>query len=656
MKKIILSGMALLSAIAMTGQSKNLQDKVLFTVDDDTVTAGEYIAVYNKNRNLGEDIDPKTPREYLDLYINFKLKVHEAREMGMDTLPSFVREYNSYRNQLAKPYLSDKDVTKELMKEAYERLQQDVRASHILVLFPDNATPDDTAAAYKKINSILAKIENGGDFEKLAEQYSEDTYSAKRGGDLGYFTAFNMVYPFEDAAYRGEIGEITGPVRSRFGYHLVKTTDKRPARGEISVSHIMLVANDESSAEEIANAEKKINELYQQLQEGADFETLARQHSEDKNSARMGGRLQPFGINKMFPQFEEAAFSLEESGDYTAPVRTPVGFHIIRLDKAYEVQPYKEMEPMLRRRVENDMRSQQSKISIVKKLKKEYDFREYPKVLSQVFAQVDESYLEGKYQGADKLKNGNAVLFEFGNVQRTAADFARKLERDKPKPKLSLRTALEEAYQDYTEAQILDYEKSRLEEKYPDFRLLSREYFEGILLFDLTEDKVWRKSVEDTVGLHAYFEQHREQYLWKERYDAIVIDAASAKLAKKAKKMLAKGAGVQEVETALNENSQLNVALDSNRYEAGSNELIDQLEKETGFSKTISKDGRYIIVKIENIVPAGQKSFDEARGAIISDYQNYLEKEWIAELKKEYDIIINEPVLENTIDLLESES
>ncbi len=656
MKKIILS--AFLSAFmagALMAQSSDLENKVLFTVEDDTVTAGEYMAVYNKNRNLGEDIDPKTPREYLDLYMNFKLKVHEAKEMGMDTAASFLREYTGYRDQLAKPYLTDKDVTDELVKEAYERMQWDVRASHIMVEVREGSPPKDTLAAWERIMSIKKKIEAGGYFDKLAEEYSDDTYSAERGGDLGFFTSFNMVYPFESAAYNADLGQMVGPIRTQFGYHLVKTTDKRPARGTVTVSHIMLVDNEKSEDSQKQNAEVKIREIYSELKNGADFNTLVKQYSEDRTTNSTNGLLPPFGINKMYPEFEEAAFNLKKPGDFSEPVKTPVGWHILRLEDKSELPEWEEISVELKTKVDRDARSQRSRTSIIKKLKKEYTFREYPKNIESAFDQVDESFLQGTYK-TGTIKGGEKVLFEFKDQKFTTADFLIHLEQMRSRKGDNLYQEINKAYNDFSESKLISYEKSRLEEKYSEFRLLSREYFEGILLFDLTEDKVWKKSVTDSAGLQNFYSENKDRYQWKERYQADIIDAGSKKMAKKAHKLLRKGKTRQEIETELNADSQLNVKVDSGLYEAGTNSVLEMVEKEEGSSDILEKDGRYFVVQITKILPAGNKTFTEARGAVISDYQNHLEKEWIAELKEKYEVEVNQEVLKDVIAELESQS
>ncbi len=656
MKKLVLTCLIALNGIAAFAQPADLKSKVLFTVADDTVTAGEYMAVYNKNRNLGEDIDPKTPSEYLDLYVNFKLKVHEAKVTGMDTVPSFLREYGSYRDQLAKPYLNDKDVTKELIKEAYQRMGKDVRASHIMIMVDGSAPPADTLQAYKTAMNVKKQIDKGGDFAALAQEYSADSYSAKQGGDLGYFTVFNMVYPFETAVYNAKVGDVTGPVRTRFGYHLIKVTDKRPARGSVQVAHILVLDNDKVKDNDSKNAEQKINEIYAKLEAGEDFGTLAKQYSQDPTSAQKDGMLQPFGINKMYPEFEDAAFGLDEVGEYTKPIKTPIGWHIIKLVGKAPIGSFEESEDEIKQKLDRDDRSQQSQISVMKRLKKEYNYREYPKVMKMAFEQVDESLLKQAYK-AEKVKGADKVLFEFGPKKYTVLDFLKHVEANQRSARgSSVYSAVSAMYDSYSENMLVEYEKSRLEEKYPEFKLLSREYFEGILLFDLTEKKVWKKSVSDTTGLKEYYAANKADYMWKERYQAYIIDAVDQKTAKKAAKMISKGEEVSEVVSSLNKDSQLKVKIDSNLYESGTNALLKDLPKKVGTSEIFEKDGRYFVVVFDKIIAPTNKTFDEARGIVISDYQTYLEQQWLKELKDKYEVKMNDDVLKKVIAELESQS
>lgn len=656
MKRLLFSTFTSLCAIMAMGQEKPLADKVLFTVETDTVTAGEYMAVYNKNRDVGQEIDPKTPAEYLDLYLNFKLKVHEAKELGRDTMPSFLKEYHTYREQLAQPYLSDKEVTEELIREAYQRKQYDVRASHIMVKLPREATPADTAAAYAEIMVIKKRLDNDEDFATLARTESDDTYSAERGGDLGYFTVFNMVYPFETAAFETPLNEVSEPVRSEYGYHLVKPTDKREARGEITVAHIMLIDNEQSTSESSQNTKERIYEIYGKLKDGENFQTLVAQYSDDKTSAMQDGLLQPFGINKMYPEFEEAAFALRDSGDFSEPIKTPVGWHILQLIKPAVSKPFEEAKDDLRAKVERDVRAQQSRESVIKRLKKEYEFREYPKKFDQAFNQVDESLLSGRYQ-AQNIENEGTVLVEFSGEEYTVAHFLTWLEKNQKSYSRGskLQAQLYQAISDFGDEKILALEKAALPNKYPEFRLLDREYYEGILLFDLTDEKVWRKAMTDTTGLKAFYQANKDNYMWGQRVNGYVVSTANKKQAKKAIALLKEGKEHEAVLMELNSDSKLAAKIDSGTYEIKELELLQEVEApEKGASDIAKINDRYHFVYVLQKLAPAAKELNETRGRVISDYQEHLEKEWIKSLRGRYEVEINQEVLKKVIQELEA--
>lgn len=655
-KSVLFLGLSLFWG-GLQAQSK-LDQKVLFTVENDTVTAEEYMAVYNKNRDIGEEIDPKTPEEYLDLYINFKLKVHEAKELGKDTMPAFQREFRNYREQLTKPYLSDKDVTKELIREAYARMKYDIRAAHIMVELPKNPTPEDTLSAYKKVMALKEKVEKGASFEDVAQASSDDTYSARKGGDLGYFTVFDMVYPFENAAYNTRVGKISNPVRSQFGYHIVKPLDKRDARGKIKVAHLMLIDNDKTTEQQRADVQKKIEEIYAKLEEGEDFRTLVKQYSEDKTSIPQGGILDEFGINKMYPEFEDAAFALTDSGSYTKPVKTPVGWHIIMLVDKIGVPDFEEIEGQIRNKVERDDRARQSQVSVMKRIKKDYNFKEYPKNYKNLFAQVDEGFISRTYQVPSKVKNSDATIFEFEGHTYKTKDLLKVIvdRQGRYSRGGNMSNQLYRLLKDYQEEELLAYEKSKLSEKYPEFRNLEREYYEGILLFDLTEEKVWRKAMSDTTGLEAFYAAHKDDYQWEKRYQVYLIDAVDKRTAKKAAKKLRKGLSRMQVMTDLNIDSKLNLNIDSALAEAsqlGEWEEIVVDEGEPGRTDIIESNNRYKQAVILSIEEPRSKELSEAKGRVVSDYQSYLEEAWINDLKARYTVKVNKDVLSEVIKELE---
>jgi peptidyl-prolyl cis-trans isomerase SurA len=647
MKKVLL-----LCAVVFSGYM-NAQQQTLFSIDDEQISADEFKAVYLKNRDIGKDIDPKTPREYLDLYINFKLKVREARDMGMDTMPSFKREFNNYRNQLAQPYLEDRSVDSLLLQEAYSRMLLEVNASHIMIDLPANALPADTLAAYKKIMNLRAQVLKGAiSFEDQARAHSTDPGSKDNGGNLGYFSVFDMVYPFENAAYETPVGEISMPVRTQFGYHIVKVIDRRPNSGTVQVKHIFLISNEKTDEEKAESASKRIQEIYVRLRQGEDFDQLARQFSDDKNTSDKGGLLSPFGINKMMPEFEKQSFALKTKGDISEPFKTSIGWHIVKLVDRQPVASFEDSKMMLEQQISRDSRSAKSREVFIANLKKEYKYTEQPKRLKEIGKVVTADFFEGKWD-ANLAAKYKKTLFTLDGIDYNQQAFVAFLDlSQKRAPKsASAEQAVYGLYQTYVDQTVMEYENGRLEAKYPEFRMLVNEYRDGILLFDLTQEKVWNKASKDSVGLHSYYELNQNNYMWPERVKANLFSCESEKIAKKVEKMVVKGSSISEVEAKFNQESQLVVVAESGTFSRGKNQGVDRAEWVTGKTSTVFVNNRFIVVQINEVLPVQPKQLDEARGLIISDYQRQLEINWIESLKARYKVTINEDVFRS----LESE-
>jgi peptidyl-prolyl cis-trans isomerase SurA len=361
---------ALIALIYLSISTGNAQDnEVLLTIDNQQVTSKEFMTVYQKNNVDIQTAEKKSIEEYLELYINFKLKVIEAESLGLDTVQSFRKELDGYVNQLTEPYLVDRDYEEALIREAYDRLQEEVNVSHIMIRVRNGATPEDTLKAWNTINNLYDSAIVAPSFEELALETSEDPSVKDNNGNLGYFTAFRMVYPFENAAYQTNPGNISRPFRTTFGYHIVKVYDVRPARGELRTAHIMLISNDQSTEAEKKEAERKIQEIYSELKQGANFTEMARVYSEDRGSSRKGGELPWFSTGRMVPEFEEAAFSIEKDGDISEPVKTQFGWHIIKRLEYRKMGSYEEEYKSLKSKVEKDKRSRGSRESLIRKLK-----------------------------------------------------------------------------------------------------------------------------------------------------------------------------------------------------------------------------------------------------------------------------------------------
>ena len=345
------------------------EDPVLLRVGDEAITLSEFKEIYSRNNDDTNRADPEHVEEYLELYIDYRLKVKEAKSQGLDTLPGFRRELNGYRDQLAREFMAEHEVTDQLVREAWERSLYDIRASHILLRLPEDASPEDTLEVYTRIMDSYSEIRDGADFSELAGEVSEDPSArdteaavnqpARRGnaGDLGFFTVFDMIYPFESAAYNTPPGEVSKPVRTDFGYHLVKVTDRLPAMGEARVAHIMLMAPPDMEEEEVAEKEQQIFDIYRQLQEGADFPQMAAEVSEDRQTSENGGEMAPFISSRMVPEFIEAIHHLDEAGEITPPVRSDFGWHIIKLIDRSPHPSFEEAEEEIRARIARNDRS-----------------------------------------------------------------------------------------------------------------------------------------------------------------------------------------------------------------------------------------------------------------------------------------------------------
>ena len=633
------------------------QENVLVTINNEKITTDEFLRVYNKNNNQLNSIDPKTIEEYLELYVNFKLKVAEAESLGFDTVPSFVKELAGYRKQLAKPYLTDKDKVDELVKQAYDRMLTDVKASHILIRVAQDASPSDTVKAFKKIRSFAKNIKNPDtDFGKLAMEQSQDPSAKQNKGDLGYFKAFQMVYPFENAAYQTEVGKVSKPVRTRFGYHLLYVEDKRPTRGEILVSHI-LVKSESENEDEFLVAKKKIDELKVRSDNGEEFEMLARQHSDDNSSASKGGQLTWFGTGQMVIEFEDAAFSLKADGDISEPIRTKYGWHLIKRVEKKGTKSFEELEKELKRKVGRDGRSRTSQESFIVKLKKEYNYSYDESALIQIIKKVDDGFFEGDWT-SEKTKGLNEKIAWYKDDKTSKKeftisqqDFAKFLENNKRHERSEENLAQKETivrnlFDKMVKDQLIELESNNLEAKYIDFKEIMQEYRDGILLFDLMDTKVWSKAVKDTLGLQSYHENNKTNFMWQKRVDAKIFVCTDEAIAKKAmklsKKQSKKGFSNQVIFDKLNKESQLAVEIREDKYLAGDDPVIDKIEKKAGLSELMNIDNRFVFVNVNMILPPQPKTIDEARGLITAQYQDYLEKEWIAELRSKFSFQVNQ--------------
>jgi peptidyl-prolyl cis-trans isomerase SurA len=636
--KSLLSIAAIVGSFLATAQ----ESKTFIDFGNEKVSKAEFKRVYLKN-NSGEMVSKSTVDEYLDLYINFKLKVKEAEAKGLDTIQSFQKELAGYRKQLAQPYLSADGVMEELKKEAYSRMEQEVSARHILIKVDLESSAEDTMKAYKKAEKVLKELKDGADFVATAKKYSDDPSAKNNGGDLGYFTAFQMVYPFESAAFNTKVGAVSDIVRSQFGYHIIKVEDKRPSSGEVTVAHILISTDLQFNKGEDAQA--KIIEIYGRLQNGDPFEVLAKNFSDDTRSAQQGGKMPSFGVGRMVSQFEEVAFSLEEEGQYSEPFQTQYGWHIVKLLGKEKIGSYKSMENEIINRIKRDNRSKLTEGAVLRKIKKQYGFSQELKERNDFYDLISESYFKGEWdvKEAKKLKK---ELFRIGDKKVSQTDFAKYLDETQRKRKsIDVEVLINSKYNEFVRQTLMNYKDARLESEQPEFAALMKEYRDGILLFNLTDETVWSKAVEDTSGLEAFYKKNKENYRWEKRVDAVVYSAINKDIAKKAKAMIQKGAKQEEVVEAINQSSQLNLKTEQKKYEKGDKSIVDQVNWKEGVSKNIEEEGRQFFVHIKEVIKPSYKTLDDARGIITSDYQSYLEKKWIESLRSKYEFSVDTTVL-----------
>lgn len=717
-------------------------EPVLFTVQNDPTSLQEFLYVYNKNNFARDSVNPREDmRQYLDLYINFKLKVQEAKEAGLHQEQTFIEELSGYKKQLAKPYLSEKEVSEKLVRQAYKRLGTEVKASHILVGLKQNPEPADTLAAYNKIMQLREKLLKGEDFETLARRYSEDPSASMNGGNLGYFTALQMVYPFENAAYSTAEGGISEPVRTNFGYHLLKVHDKRPSQGKVKVAHIMVRSAEEASAEEKRAAKEKVDEIYKRLKEGKDWNQLAAQFSEDRATRSKGGELDWFGTGNMVPSFEEAAFALKEKGQFSKPVQTPYGWHIVRLIERQQLPPFEEMQEELAQKVSRDSRAQLQEEALLERLREENELQEKAANVESLMEQADSTLLSGRWQYQPDSLTSTQPLFTIKAEPYTVGEFVDWLQKQNQAAyNISPQRQLDRLYQNWKKESLLAYEEAHLEEKYDEYRMLVQEYHDGILLFQLMDEKVWTRALEDTAGLAQFFQKNREQYRWKERIAGTLFSAANPAILQQVEEALPKGPFVlnetqlplpadQEVlagstaqvlnklagtlhqdtaaslqllipkgsqalqqpiqahlkalglaeerfelklvpentgvarvltpspkalERTFNKKAPLSLQVIEGPFERGDHPAVDAAAWKKGKQQLQQEDRTYLLV-VDEVLPPGPKKLNEVRGQVISDYQEYLEKQWITSLREKYSIQVNDKLLEQTLNNIEKE-
>lgn len=614
-------------------------DATILTVNDETVTVREFVRVYEKNLNLVQTREQRDPKAYLDLFIDYKLKVQKAYDLQLDQKPTYVKELANYRKQLVKSHLTDIEVTDELIKEAYNRLKEERRGRHILIRVGPTALPQDTLAAYQKIVTARNRILSKEDFTTVAKEMSEDPSAQQNGGDLGYFKAFKMVYPFETAAYETAVGEVSEPFRTRFGYHIVQPTDSRLSKGSVTVAHIMVGVKQ---ADSTIFPEQRIQEVYQKLTGGASFEDLARNYSDDKNTAAKGGELRPIEEGQLsIPVFEQKAFNLNTIGEYTAPFETEFGWHIVKLLKKTPLSSFDEMKNSLQQQIVKDARAQVINDNLNLKLRSLYKIGTLNETKDFFKNAIPEDFKTYSIDTSTAIFSKPA--FKLKDQSFTYKDIARYLMGQVKTTSDTSRDAFIEAeIEEFVTTTIRGYHEDHLEEIDPEFSAVLREYKEGLLLFDLLETEIWEKAKTDSIGLQNYYDKNKRQFYSEEEVEAIVATTTNKKNAKKIKKFLKSTSEYDTIKSELERTIEDVIIVQKSIP-------IKDLPKGVDLSKntitTLTEESSYITYKIKDRRAAQERPLEKVRGLVISAYQKNLENLFVENLKKNASININSDVL-----------
>lgn len=640
-KNLILFVISILFSLSTYAQKGK---DVLMTINNEPVYAKEFKRVYKKNLELVQEESQKSVDGYLDLFIDYKLKVAEAYAQKLNENKGYIKDFGKYEEQLSRNYISENNITEEILKEAYDRSLEEVEASHILIETNWDSFPQDTLAAYNKIEQIRKRAIAGEDFNELAKKTSEEPGADEREGRLGYFSAFDMVYPFESEAYNTPVGEVSNIIRTQFGYHIIKVTDRRTKAQPIVASHIMVSSFKDTSATSTKN---RINEIYGLLQQGESFEDLAKQYSDDKATGLNGGKMRPFTKGQLkAPPFEEAAYALKKPGEISKPIQTRFGWHIIRLEEIKEIPSYEDQLPELEKRINGGDRYLSVFSAVNNKIKEKYGFEDY-EYLPFFEEFVSDSIHKKKWKFKPLSEKENRTIFKIGDQTYTYNDFAKYLfERQTDIKTYKYKGALITAvYNDFESAKLKEYFKQNLEQENEEYAGIIQEYRDGLLIFEVMAKNVWNKAKNDTVGQKAFYEKNIKKYQTQSQVNGAIFTSSQESVINQVSDLLNQGLSPNDIKEQINTEGNTNVLVTVGYFEIDSTELPKNFEIKEGVSEIYKGDTTFTIVKTNFIAPPRVKGFNEVKGRVISEFQNEVEKEWMKSLKEKYTVKLNEKTL-----------
>lgn len=643
MKAIRLSVILIFFSLSVFAQT----NETLLTIGNKKISGDEFLYIYKKNNS--DNINKESVDEYLTLFTNFKLKVTEAENLKMDTASAFIKELSGYRTQLAKPYLTENIKWKELTNEAIQRSKKEVKLDIIFTKLPRNASPEDTLKAYNKSLKIRERILQGENFDSVAVATSDDRAVSKNKGHLSFLKPLRIPYSIQNFVFNAKIGDFSMPVRTDFGYYLIRLADMRPQQGFVKVAHIMVSVSDNMPDSIKILKKNKIDSIYNRLQKGDKFETLAK-FSDDKASAKKGGELPEFSTGRMVPVFEKTAFALQKPGDYSKPVKSRFGWHIIKLISKHP--PYngnKEIDKIKKAVQSDKKRKEIVKEFVIRELKKEYNFKQIksPDIITGL---LDSTLFDGKWK-IPITKKPDYTLFSLNGEKYSDRDFAHFIEKNQKRNKnTNFKTLVNTYYNNFVYQTLSETEINNLEKTKPEFNYLLKEYHDGMLLFDLMKKKIWDKASEDTIGLKKFYTNNFDSLYSKQiSYNISAFKYQKEKDAEKAIKLLTKSRTKYNdslIVKKISKGDTLRFTLiDAGEYSKGENIYADKIFNQKNNNKILNFPEDKLLIAVNGKKISKGKPFDEIRGVVISDYQNFLEREWLKELKKKYSVTLNKEEL-----------
>jgi peptidyl-prolyl cis-trans isomerase SurA len=623
----------------------------LIAINDEPIYSDEFLQTLSKNQHLKKNNGQLSKQEFeqnFKLFLEFQLKVKEAEKRGMDQTEEFKNEYHLIKEDLKKPYLIKNAIQEGELRKAYSRMQEIVKASHILIQIPPNASQADSLAVLNMAKNLKTKAENGADFNELSFEYSDDPSAKNNYGNLGYFTALQMVYAFEDAAYGLKIGEISEPVLTDFGVHIIKLEDRKPNPGEIRVSHI-LVRTDPADPLSETRAKNRIAEIFSALREDEDsWNEITLNYSEDQGTKKNGGKLPWFGVGAIVPEFERTAFSLTKIGEIAAPVKTPYGYHIIRLEETKPIASFEDMEEALKSKILRDSRSGLIQSQVMAIQMERYGFIENDTLIGQLEPLADKLLPLGqgnleKALGEENLLNANMMVIQGDSI--SVREFMDFIGENKESVRPGSQHHFDSLYIRFKERTLNLTEENDLLANNEEFRSLAKEYKDGILLFSLMNELVWQKALMDSLGQMAYYEKHSDRYQWPERVPGLLVRMAKNEQMDKVRKFLNTKVYSKNLKPRLEDrflnDFPLLFTVEEDSFVIEGHPILQKIDSDKNYHELVHEGNSHFIVLGEKI-PAGPKKFEETRGKVIQDYQKYLDSTLVETLKVNNSIQINE--------------